>query len=101
MCGSRVYAQVAVPTIAAAEIPLYPSLARAARIQGEVTLRVVTDGEKVAGVSVVEGQPMLARAAQDNVRTWRFIKHEPTAFVTKFKFNLLPECDPKNDNGTV
>ncbi|MDT8068391.1 MAG: energy transducer TonB [Terriglobia bacterium] len=84
-----------------AETPLYPPLPRSAHIAGTVTLRVVTDGEKVADVSVVDGQPMLARAAQENVKTWRFIKHEPTTFLTKFNFDLSPECDTKNENGTV
>jgi hypothetical protein len=96
-----VYAQTTLPTVTAAEVPLYPPLARAARIAGTVTLRVVTDGERVADVTVQDGQPMLARAAQDNIRTWRFTKHEPTAFVTKFTFDLLPDCDTENENGNV
>jgi len=44
---------------------------------------------------------MLARAAQDNIRTWRFTKHEPTSFVTKFTFDLQPDCDSTNENGDV
>src|SRR4051794_33375152 len=77
-----IYAQT-FPTVTTAQAPLYPPLPRMAHIAGTVTLRVVTDGEKVAEVSVVNGQPMLAKAAQDNVKTWRFMKHEATTFETK------------------
>lgn len=65
-----VYAQTTLPNVTAAELPLYPPLARAARIAGTVTLRVVTDGERVADVTVQDGQPMLAMAAQDNIKAW-------------------------------
>jgi len=50
-----VYGQTTLPTVTAAEVPLYPALPRAARIAGTVTLRVVTDGEKVAEVTVQDG----------------------------------------------
>jgi hypothetical protein len=36
--------QVAAPTVVAAEVPLYPPLARAASQQGVVVIEVVTDG---------------------------------------------------------
>lgn len=37
-----------LPMIAAGAIPLYPPLARAAKVQGVVRLKVVTDGTRVA-----------------------------------------------------
>jgi hypothetical protein len=45
---------------------------------------------------------MLAKAAQDNVRTWKFEPHEPTSFSTLFSYHLLTEfkCEPgKPNNG--
>jgi hypothetical protein len=85
-------------------MPFYPALPKMALIEGEVHLRVTTDGSAVASVTVESGQPMLARAAQDNVKTWKFEHHEPTSFLTVFSYHLLTEfkCDPdKPNNGDV
>ena len=69
-------------------MPLYPTLPRMAAIQGRVVLRVTTDGEKVAHVKVEEGQFMLAKAAEENVKTWHFTKHTPTFFTATFAYHL-------------
>jgi hypothetical protein len=45
-------------------------------------------------VEVESGQPMLARAAQDNVKTWQFDPHNPMTFEATFRYKLLPSrCD--------
>ena len=53
--------------------PLYPAMAKSARIEGTVVLNVTVgktgDVEKVA---VVSGPPMLASAAEDAVRRWKY-----------------------------
>src|SRR5882672_160306 len=69
-----------MPTVASASVPLYPRVIRAARIQGDVTLRLSTDGERVSAVEVESGPPMLAQAAKDNVKTWQCEPHTPTNF---------------------
>ena len=53
--------------------PEYPSAARAAHIQGQVVLHAIIgkDGT-VKEVQVVSGQPMLASAAQNAVKQWRY-----------------------------
>lgn len=53
--------------------PLYPPLARAARISGTVELRAVIgrDG-RVRSIEVLSGNPLLARAAIDAVWQWRY-----------------------------
>jgi len=86
------------------DMPFYPQLTRAARIQGDVHLRVTTDGSTVASVRVERCQPLLATAAQDNVTTWKFEQHEPTSFSTVFAYHLFaePNCDPKRSgNGDI
>src|SRR5580658_9701951 len=93
-----------LPVVKSGEMPLYPPLANAARIQGDVHLRVTTDGSGVASVVVESGQPMLAKAAQDNVRTWKFEPHEPTSFSTFFVYHLRaePKCETdKSGNGEI
>ncbi len=89
------------PVVDAAAVPFYPALARVARIEGAVRLRVRTDGKRASEVSVVSGHPLLARAAQENVRTWRFRSHSPTAFETTFHYRMLSESECEMDSGSV
>lgn len=69
--------------------PNYPSLARAARITGTVTLEGVIDTEgHVTELRVVEGHPLLTGAAIDAVRQWRYepylLNGKPVDVVTLF-----------------
>jgi TonB family protein len=53
--------------------PEYPAEAVAKGIRGIVTLQVVIDLEgQVASVDVAQGDPILAKAAVDAVRQWRY-----------------------------
>ncbi len=53
--------------------PTYPPLARQARIQGTVVLSIVISKEgKVRDMKLVSGHPMLASAAIEAVRQWRY-----------------------------
>jgi protein TonB len=53
--------------------PIYPPLARQARIQGNVVLHAIIDKEgMVAQLEVVSGHPLLVQAALDAVREWRY-----------------------------
>jgi len=84
-----------MPTVASASVPLYPRVIRTARIQGDVVLRVSTDGLQVSAVEVEAGPPMLVEAAKENVKTWRFEPHQPTSFQVTFHYKLLlpTNCD--------
>ena len=51
--------------------PLYPELARRARVQGKVVLECVIDTDgRVTDLRVVSGNPLLAEAATEAVRRW-------------------------------
>ena len=53
--------------------PAYPPLAQQARIQGVVVLTAHIDkGGNVQSLQVVSGHPLLARAAIDAVKQWRY-----------------------------
>jgi protein TonB len=53
--------------------PVYPALARQARIQGNVVLHAIIDKDgKVAQLEVVSGHPLLVQAALDAVKQWRY-----------------------------
>src|SRR6266481_1097362 len=59
------------------QIPIYPAIARQAHIQGEIVLRfaVGTDGN-VGSVHVLSGNGMLANAALEAIRQWKFKPYE-------------------------
>lgn len=53
--------------------PTYPTLARSARVQGEVVLSAVIDiSGQIQNLQLVSGHPMLVQAAIDAVRQWRY-----------------------------
>ena len=53
--------------------PLYPALARQARIQGSVVLHAIIDKDgKVAQLEVISGHPLLVQSALDAVKQWRY-----------------------------
>jgi len=53
--------------------PIYPPLAKQARIQGEVVLRaIISKDGRIDGLQVINGHPLLAGAAVNAVSQWRF-----------------------------
>ena len=53
--------------------PVYPQLARQARIQGVVKLEAVIDETgKITDLKVISGHPLLVQAALDAVKQWRY-----------------------------
>jgi len=53
--------------------PVYPPLARQARIQGTVVLRAIIDKDgQVAKLEVISGHPLLVQSALDAVKQWRY-----------------------------
>ena len=65
--------QVTAASIVTQTRPLYPALARQARIQGNVVLHAIIDKDgKVAQLEVVSGHPLLVQAALDAVKQWRY-----------------------------
>jgi periplasmic protein TonB len=53
--------------------PVYPRLAEQMKIEGSVTLQVNIDKTgNIVGIQVLSGPPILAAAAQEAVRQWRF-----------------------------
>jgi periplasmic protein TonB len=53
--------------------PIYPPLARQARIQGTVELRaIVSKAGTIENLTAVSGHPMLVASAMEAVRQWRY-----------------------------
>jgi TonB family protein len=84
--------------------PVYPRLAQAARISGEVdvTVRVQRNGS-VESARLFSGHPMLVPAALDSVRQSQFecrgCTEEITSYSLTYKFQIAPRDPPKNCNG--
>jgi Gram-negative bacterial TonB protein C-terminal len=78
----------ALPKVIRHAQPVYPPLARQNRIQGDVRVKLTTDGESVTSAETIEGPPLLSKAAEDNVRTWKFARHSPSTFVITFRYKL-------------
>jgi len=89
----RVSSGVAQGLLVREVAPQYPTLARQARIQGTVVLQAVIgkDGT-VQNLRVLNGHPMLVRAAMDAVRQWRYkpyyLNGEPVEVDTQINVNF-------------
>lgn len=69
----RLHAGIVPPQKTVHITPVYPSLARASRVQGVVILEAVIDvNGNVQSAQVLRSIPLLDQAALDAVRQWRF-----------------------------
>jgi protein TonB len=83
----RVGGQVQTAKLVNKVTPLYPPLAKQARIQGTVRLQaVIAKDGSVVELQVLAGHPLLVQAALDAVRQWRYhptlLNGEPVEVVT-------------------
>jgi protein TonB len=70
---TRQTAKYDAPQLISHRDPIFPPVARQAGISGSVELQfTITPEGKVRDVSVVSGNPLLARAAIDAVQSWRY-----------------------------
>jgi protein TonB len=74
--------------------PTYPPLARQARIQGPVELQaIISKTGTIENLVVVRGHPMLATAAVEAVRQWRYrpylLNSEPIEVETEITVNFV------------
>jgi hypothetical protein len=92
--------QELLPTVISAGTPIYPLIARQARVEGTVKLRLSTDGNQVSGIEVESRPAMLVVAAQEFVRTWKFEQHNRTSFDTTFRYTLS-NVNCIDDKGTA
>jgi len=74
--------------------PVYPPLARSARIQGPVVLAaVINKSGTIDNLRALSGHPMLVPAAVDAVRQWRYrpyiLNDEPVEVETQITVNFI------------
>jgi protein TonB len=73
--------------------PLYPQIAKAARVQGQVVLQATISKQgTIENLKVVSGHPMLIQAALDAVKQWRYkpymLNGEPVEVETTITVNF-------------
>ncbi len=74
--------------------PVYPPLARQARIRGTVELRaIVSKAGMIENLAVVSGHPMLVKSAVEAVRQWRYrpylLNNDPIEVETEITVNFV------------
>jgi TonB family protein len=82
------------------ESPIYPPLAVAARIVGDVLLAARIDSDGGVTLSyVVSGHPLLVQAALDNLKKWKFQPGESQEMeiTYHFKVNGTPGNYPQSE----
>jgi len=90
----KIGGQVQEAKIIARPNPIYPALARQARIQGKVVLHAIIDkGGRVSELQVVSGHPLLVKAALEAVQNWRYqptvLNQEPVEVDTTIDVNFV------------
>ncbi len=89
----RVSTGVATGLLIRKVTPNYPPLARQARIQGQVVLQAeISKDGTIQNLQLISGHPMLAPAAIEAVRQWRYkpylLNGEPVAVETQVIVNF-------------
>jgi protein TonB len=69
----NISAGVAVGLLLQKTVPIYPPIAKAARVSGTVVLQAtISKTGSIEGLRVISGPAMLQQAALDAVKTWRY-----------------------------
>ncbi len=89
-----------LPKVIHSDPIVYPPLARQVRVQGDVHMRVSTDGNHVRNVTVISGPALLIPVATTYVLSWQFEPHEPLSFEAVLHFSF-PELNCSPDAGTT
>ena len=74
--------------------PAYPPIAKQARVQGVVEMRaLISKTGTIENLNVISGHPMLATAAVEAVRDWRYrpylLNNEPIEVETEITVNFV------------
>jgi len=73
--------------------PVYPPLARQARIQGQVKFTAIIGNDgTIQNLQLISGHPLLVQSAQDAVRQWVYqptlLNGEPVQVITQIDVNF-------------
>ena len=104
----RISADVAAEMLEDNAPPVYPPIAKAARVEGTVVLEAtISISGAVVGIRVISGPSMLQQAALDAVKTWHYqpylLNGEPVEVVTTVNvtFALAGPAGDESASGTA
>jgi TonB family protein len=85
--------QAKAPQLLVSSAPIYPTMARQARVEGQVTIEAVIDATgKLTNMTVISGPPLLQQAAMDSLRTWKYqpgyLNEKPVPTKTSITVNF-------------
>jgi hypothetical protein len=81
------------PLLVHGDLPVYPALAKSARITSTVQMRVIVENGDVVGTQTISGHLLLVTAASDNIKSWKFDKTVRTTFATTFIYGMDGESE--------
>jgi TonB family protein len=81
----------AVPILQGAALPVYPPIAKAARVTGKVTVRVTVKDGLVVQTDVLSkpsGQRFLETPTVENLKTWHFAADVAGTFTVTYTYEI-------------
>jgi TonB family protein len=85
--------QARAPQLLVSSAPIYPTMARQAHVEGQVTIEAVIDTTgKLTNMTVISGPSLLQQAAIDSLRTWKYqpgyLNEKPVPTKTSITVNF-------------
>jgi hypothetical protein len=95
LCGALLIIQPMVaqqpheyPLVLRADAPVYPPLARIAKITGKIEAEFTIRGGEVVAAEAKIGHPFLVKATTDNIKSWHFAPKANGTFTATFVYEL-------------
>jgi len=90
VCGAKPQADTtAVPCVRHVESLVYEPIARLTGIKGDVVLQIQIDqAGDVGQMQLISGHPLLAKQAENNLKSWQFISGAATTLTVKYEFRF-------------
>lgn len=76
------------PLVLRADAPVYPPLARMAKITGKIEADFTIKGGAVVAAEARTGHPFLVKATTENIRSWHFAPEANGTFMATFVYEL-------------
>jgi len=95
-----------VPILRESALPMYPPIAKAARVTGKVVVRVTVRDGVVVKTDVLSkldpsGQRFLETPTVENLKTWRFATDVNSEFTVTYSYTIAGEATEGPTNSTV
>jgi Gram-negative bacterial TonB protein C-terminal len=89
------------PLVMHAEAPLYPPLARMAKIMGKIVVEFTVKSGEVVTAEAKTGHPLLVKATTENIKTWHFASEVNGTFATTFEYRVQGKETPTMHNPRI